>query len=364
MRILLVNGAPRRNGFTREFTALFRSGAEDAAATVDELDLAEMDLRPCQGCYGCWSPPSPGRCVQDDDMAGALERYLACEVIVLATPLYYYSFSARIKMFLERLLPTTKPEPDHGRRLGLGRNAMRFPDRGPRGSVLIAVGAHRGLANYRGVVETFALVSEGMDAIPVGTLLRPESYFLDFGASKPITMRRVRGAFEAAGRELAQNGRIAPVTEEEAALPLTRDEESFDARFDTYWTIGKEIEAHGSSRKAMRDAAAEDLRILVPELAACLDPGAAGALRAIVLFDLADRPDASWHLAIADGRCAAVAGRPQAANLSLRMSAATLVDVILQRVDARRAVADGSIRPSGDVSLLSRFDRLFPPPSV
>lgn len=331
---------------------------------MDELDLADLDLRSCLGCYGCWSPASPGRCVQDDDMADALERYLACETIVLATPLYYYSFSALIKMFLERLLPTTKPEPDHGLRLGLGRNAMRFPDRGPRASVLIAVGAHRDLANYRGVAETFDLVCEGMDAVPVGKLLRPESYFLDFAASKPITMRKVRAAFETAGRELVRSGRITAETEEESSAPLTRDEESFDAHFATYWNIGREIGLHGSSREAMKAAAAEDLRILVPELAACLDPVAAGDLHAVVLLDLLDRPEGAWHLSISGGRCTSATGRPPCANLTLRMSAATLADVIMQRVDARRAVADGSIRPTGDLSLLARFGRLFPPPSV
>jgi hypothetical protein len=302
--------------------------------------------------------------VQDDGMTAALERYLSCETIVLSTPLYYYSFCARIKMFLERLLPTTRPVPDHGRRLGLGRNAMRFPDRGPRRSVLIAVGAHRGLANYRGVVETFELVSEGMDAIPVGKLLRPESYLLDFAASKPIAMRRVRAAFEGAGRELAKLGRVTPRTEEEAALPLTRDDRSFDAHFGTYWTIVRETGAGGSSREAMRTAAGTDLRILVPELAACLDSSAAGSLRAVVSLDLVDRPDARWHLSIADGRCTAVTEQPAAADLTLRMSSTTLVGVILQRIDVRRAVADGSIVPIGDLRLFARFGRLFPPPSV
>jgi multimeric flavodoxin WrbA len=362
MKIMVVIGAPRRTGYTRELVELFCGGAREAGAEVETFDLSHLDVRPCTGCYGCWRAETPGRCVQKDDMAALIERYYESDHLVLATSLYFYSFSAQMKAFVERLLPVVQPRIERSPRLGLLRNSARRPGQGPKGAVLVATGAHRGLANMKGIAETFDLVCEGISIEPRGRLLRTESYFLDFAAGKPLTHRRIRAAFEAAGRELVTNDAVSEDTEQDAALSLADDDATFIDRANVYWEIAKEIDTHGADRHKLRDRASVDLRILMPELSACLDPTVAGDLEVVILFDL-DGGESRWHLVVEAGRCVAHPGAHERPDLTLSMSEETLVDLIFARIDARAAVSDGTIKASGSMGLLARMPRLFPPPS-
>ncbi|MFO8072269.1 MAG: NAD(P)H-dependent oxidoreductase [Polyangia bacterium] len=360
MKILLVDGAPRKNGFTREMVELFAQGATNAGGYVHQVRLSGLDVRPCLGCYGCWSSSTPGSCVQRDDMAALIERFYASDALVLATPVYYYSFSALLKAFIERLLPTTRPGVGRGRNTGICRNRMRRADRGPDRSVLIAVGAHRDLENMAGIEKCFELICEGTNTDPCGRLLRPESYLLDFTLGKPVTQRRVRAAFERAGRELVTRGCVAHQTEIDAASRLTSSEEMFGRHFDNYWRIASEIGAAGSDRARIRRVASEDPRILIPELAECYDAGAGDGLEAAIQLEI---DSACWRLEIADGRCEACRGAHPNPELTLRTDAATFADLVLQRIDPRAALRDERVVADGSRSLLARFPRLFPPPS-
>jgi hypothetical protein len=363
-RLLAIDGAPRSTGYTRELFDLFVAGAAEAGASVDEVRLSQTDIRPCRGCYACWHPAAPGRCVQRDDMAALLDRFRECDALLLATPVYYYSFSALLKAFVERLLPTTEPGIARGRATGIGRNRLREPGRGPDRAVLIAAGAHRDPANMAGIVESFRLICEGIDAECAGVLLRPESYFLDFAAGKPVAHLRVRAAFTSAGRELFTHGRVLPGTEEAARTPFTASEELFGRHFGTYWDIARELRAGTSDRERLREAAATDLRILLPELAACYNSAAGGDLEARILFVLGDDPACHWHLEITGGACRAIPGTCARPTLTLGLVPDTLVRLVLQLADARAAIARGEIRVDDPTSLLPRFPRLFPPPST
>jgi multimeric flavodoxin WrbA len=128
MAILVINGAPRKSGYTRELTELFCAGARAAGDNPEVVDLTKHDIRPCIGCYGCWKPSSPGRCVQHDDMTELLERVLDSTYLMLATPLYFFNFSAIMKAFLERLFPLVKPDLERSPEMGLLRNVRRFPE--------------------------------------------------------------------------------------------------------------------------------------------------------------------------------------------------------------------------------------------
>ena len=364
MKILVINGAPRENGYTKDLLELFNSGAVAAGGLVEQIDLRNYDVRPCTGCFHCWDPSRAGKCSQNDDMAMLTEKFLDSDALVLATPVYYYSFSALIKAFLERLLPTSLPIITQGGEIGLERNTERYPDRGPDRAALIAVGAHRNPKTMDGLVKTFELICDGIYAKPVGKLLRTESFFLDFDAGKPITGRKVRMAFERAGAELVREGWIEAQTESDASLPFTRDLETFRRNSGTYWKIAREIGAGGNDREQLRAAVSRDLRILAHELAACYDPVAAGDLEAVILFDLRDEEADNWHLTIDKGRCAASEGTHPSPTLTLETTEEILVEIILQRLDARTALARGDMKATGSKSLLGRFQRIFPPPST
>lgn len=362
MRVLVINGAPRQNGYTRELVNLFCNGVVEAGGNLDIIDLKEVEIQHCLGCYGCWDPNGTGKCVLRDDMSSLVERYSSSDTVVFATPLYFYSFSARIKAFIERLLPLTKPELQVVSDDSLITHSLRNPEQNPKRAVLIAVAAHRSTRGMDGIVSTFNLVTMGLSIKPAGILLRPESFFLDFPASKPITVRKVRAAFENAGREIVSLGHIAPETEREAAALLTRDLKTFEQHFSTYWQIAKENTDSGFNRDDLRKTAGQDLRILMPELANHFDPASAGDLEAVFCFDLDGKQPGKWYLVVSNGKCYYTKAY-NTPTVSVHTSSEILLDIILQRTDPRRAIASGNLKITGSKSLFARFGRLFPPPS-
>jgi multimeric flavodoxin WrbA len=362
MRIFIADGAPRPDGFTEELARLFADGAAAAGAQVDSVRLASHDVRPCRGCFACWSRED-GRCAQRDDMDALLPRYLDADALVLATPVYYYSFSALLKAFLERLLPTSLPFIDVAAENGLERNTPRFPGRGPKRAVLIAAGAHRDPRLMDGLVATFETICHGISAAPAGVLRRPESFVLDFGEGKPVECGKVRAAFAAAGRELVTAGRVSSEAERDAALPLTRDLELFRGHARAYWEIARSRGARAFDRAEIRDAASADPRILIPELAARFDPSVAGALEAVIQLDVTDDAGGGHHLVILGGTCVAMPGRHARPDATLSLDTAALTALIRGALDARAAAADGRIRAAGDRSLFLRFGRLFRRPA-
>ena len=362
MRIFLVNGAPRRGGFTTEIAESFNAGATAVGGEVDHVVLDDVDVRRCRGCFHCWTSKR-GDCIQKDDMESFIERFYECDTIVFATPVYFYAISSSIKIFIERMLPVTKPEAMTTRKLGMVSNALRSPDKGPKRAVLIAVGAHRDPMSMHGIVATYDLIVEALDLESAGKLLRTESHVLDFGVGKPILVRKVKAAFESAGREVVQQGYISLETERTAALPLSRDTESFNRYFSTYWKLAREIGASGSERERIRRAVSEDLRFLMPELATHLDPAKAEGLEAVILFDLDGRQPGQWHLVVSNGICEAVAGSHDSPTTKVHTNSETFVDIMLQRIDPKQAFMQGKLKVSGDKELFARFGRLFPPPS-
>jgi len=101
-KIVILNGSPRKNGNTSALVQAFTQGAESAGHTVTEFFLDGMDIHGCKGCFGGHS----GRdcpCVQRDDMAKIYPAVKECDVVVLATPLYYWTMSGQIRTALDRL---------------------------------------------------------------------------------------------------------------------------------------------------------------------------------------------------------------------------------------------------------------------
>lgn len=359
MRVIIVNGSPRAGGYTSDLVDLFAAGAAGAGGDVRVVSLRQSRIASCNGCYGCWIGDPAGRCIHSDDMEDIIEDYLRSDALVLATPLYFYSFSSLIKRFVERLLPITRPGLDTGGVTGLGRNRPRYPDSPPKRCVLIA---SCGLSNpsiMTPLVDTFHLMCDALSATPAGTLLRPQSNLLDFGVAKPKKVRKVMKAVERAGAELVRDGAVFEETEQEVMIPFIPDEELFQKHLDTYWAIASELALSAADRKRQFAAAAKDPRILVLEMASFIDAKAAGSLKAVIQLVFRDSDHGRWQLLIRNGECRAVQGTHPSPDLTLTMSERTFTDIALQRTEARFAFRNGDIEAEGSSRLLAGFSRLF-----
>lgn len=101
-KIVILNGSPRKNGNTSALVTEFMKGAEESGNIVTEFFLDRMNIHGCKGCFGGHS----GRecpCVQKDDMDKIYPAVRDCDVIVFATPLYYWNMSGQIRTAIDRL---------------------------------------------------------------------------------------------------------------------------------------------------------------------------------------------------------------------------------------------------------------------
>ena len=110
-QILILNGSPRIHGNTAALIDAFTAGAEAAGHTIARFDLAALDIHGCRGCLGGGKDPRHP-CVQRDGMDAVYPAYMAADVVVLASPMYYWSISGQLKCAFDRLFAVAELGPD------------------------------------------------------------------------------------------------------------------------------------------------------------------------------------------------------------------------------------------------------------
>lgn len=96
-KIMVLNGSFRPHGFTDSLIRSFKAGAESRGHEVTVFPLRAMDIHPCVGClHGGRDTARP--CTQSDDMDRIYDTYRESDVIVFATPLFFWTYSGLLKM--------------------------------------------------------------------------------------------------------------------------------------------------------------------------------------------------------------------------------------------------------------------------
>ncbi|MBN2310726.1 MAG: flavodoxin family protein [Candidatus Hydrogenedentes bacterium] len=109
MKIVVFNGSPRaEDGNTHRMVREFAAGAEEAGAEVENVFLAHHEIRPCTGCFACWTR-TPGTCRLEDDAPELVRKTLDVDLVVYATPLYVDNVSGLTKVFMDRMIPLADP---------------------------------------------------------------------------------------------------------------------------------------------------------------------------------------------------------------------------------------------------------------
>lgn len=113
-KILIVQGGGRSKGNTAQLADAFRKGAEDAGHSVETVSLLKKEVKGCIGCNACrYGKP----CIQKDSFNEMVPMIKEADLLVFASPLYFWTISSRIKAFLERFycLAQEDPNPPLGR---------------------------------------------------------------------------------------------------------------------------------------------------------------------------------------------------------------------------------------------------------
>jgi arsenate reductase len=151
--VLGLMGSPRKEGNTNLLLGAFLEGAEEAGATVSKVDVPARNIQPCQGCRFC---EKQGYCIQQkDDMKEMNHLLRRADIVVLATPIFFYGPSAQLKALIDR-----------SQTLWARRYIMKLTDpKAPfRTGFLLAVGATKGKELFTGTSLIAAYFCDAVSA--------------------------------------------------------------------------------------------------------------------------------------------------------------------------------------------------------
>ncbi len=106
--ILIIIGGGRNNGNTAQLVDAFTKGAEAAGNIVDRISLLKTEVKGCIGCNACrYGKP----CVQKDGFLEIIPKIKEANLLVFASPLYFWTISSRLKAFIERFYSIAQEDP-------------------------------------------------------------------------------------------------------------------------------------------------------------------------------------------------------------------------------------------------------------
>lgn len=242
MKILIINGSPKgKKSNSLKLAEAFVRGCGSQDVTVRHL--TDYDIRPCRGCFACWTA-TPGECVIKDDASRILADLLHADLIVWSFPLYYYTVPGILKNLIDRQLPHSQPfmaARDDG--VGNGSHPSRY-ERGGQKHVLVSTcGFYTSEGNYDAVERMFDHIC-GKDQYT--TLFCGQGELFGVAELRNTTDHYLN-VVQRAGREYVE-GRISTETREQLA-DLLFPQEVFEAMADASWEI-QDSEAAGRPEAA------------------------------------------------------------------------------------------------------------------
>jgi multimeric flavodoxin WrbA len=188
-KILAIYGSPRRKGNTTLLLNQAVQGALDTGAQVEKIVLRDLKMSPCLEIYGC---KETGRCVIQDDFQKIYDQLLACQGLMIASPIFFYTVSAHTKILMDRCqsLWVKKYWID---KIPYGQSKPK------RKGLFISVGATKGKRLFEGTLLTLKYFFDILDAEFWKALLYRE---LDFEGDVLKHPEYLQEAYEA-GKEFA-----------------------------------------------------------------------------------------------------------------------------------------------------------------
>lgn len=100
-KVVIISASPRKGGNSDTLCEEFRRGCEEAGNQVVKISLRDKQINFCKACYYC---KKAGECIQKDDVPAILQQMTEADVIVLATPVYFYTMNGQLKTLIDRCL--------------------------------------------------------------------------------------------------------------------------------------------------------------------------------------------------------------------------------------------------------------------
>lgn len=218
MKTLIINGSLKGEASHSFMVASrFARGIEATAdAQTEVIELKNMNISHCVGCFGCWKV-TPGQCVIRDDMDIIRDKIMESDNIILSFPLYFFGVSSKMKTMLDRLLPFKMPyKGRHATEDNLLIMDYRY-DFSDKRLILVSSCAHSSTdIVYDSVTREFDMIC-GKDNYT--KVFCPQGEILELDQMKPILNKYLNG-IEDAGKEFGINRKLSEETARKVCAPL------------------------------------------------------------------------------------------------------------------------------------------------
>ncbi len=153
MKIAVFNGSPRKEN-TFAMIEAFCEGAKEAGHEVEVYHVGKMKIAGCLGCNYCHTK-GEGNCVQQDDLEKIMPAYKEADMIVFASPIYYFTMTAQIEAAIQRVYCIGKP-------LKAKKAAMLLSS-GSDGVYDSAIAQFKGYTSYVGIENAGVITAHGAE---------------------------------------------------------------------------------------------------------------------------------------------------------------------------------------------------------
>ena len=218
MRILVLNGSPKKKSDTFRLTDAFLKGLNRGGEhEVHIVNVIDKKIAPCHGCFSCWQRED-GHCVIPDDQNAILDVYRDADLIIWSFPLYCYGMPSHLKAVLDRTIPLVKMK------------MVRQPDGSVRHEALVdfsrvqtVVICGCGFPHWEGNFDGLKHMCKTCFGDPVMVCV-PETPMLNVPAAA-IVADPLLNRFEEAGAEYAANQRLSAETVAALETPMISADE-------------------------------------------------------------------------------------------------------------------------------------------
>ena len=192
-KIMILSSSPRAKGNTNTVVGWVSQGARAAGAEVDIIDTAKLDygVNGCTACMGC-QKSDKYECVIKDEASPLIARVPEYEVLVLASPIYFFGVNAQLKLFMDRMYSLAKFNPATG----------EMTHRLKRGALALIATAGGGLEDGLGLAEQTVKAIAGFTGSQFESLLVP---------SAPHEAGDIAGNTELKDKSITFGGKLAGV---------------------------------------------------------------------------------------------------------------------------------------------------------
>ena len=218
MKILVLNGSPKKKSDTFRLTEAFLKGLNRKGQhEVHVINVIEKQIAPCRGCFGCWQR-GDGHCVIQDDQNAILDLYRSADLIIWSFPLYCYAMPSHLKAVLDRTIPLVKMNMVQGQDGTVRHEALTDFSR-IHTLVICGCGFPDWDGNFDGLRMMCKVCFGGPDMVCV-----PETPLLNIPEAAPVADPLLH-RFEKAGEEYAESMMLSAETVAALETPMIPKED-------------------------------------------------------------------------------------------------------------------------------------------